>query len=715
MPVPPRKSYFFFFSHIRENQRLHWNFLIACIVFATIFPFRGNTLATRPLSLILVGIVSTVVFAFLFDRIDRSTASFEQRYRRLLHTAFWQVLINLALITYGIHISGGPASPLPLIYILYLGSISVFFPARPLVLLNGFAILFYTILIQGYINHLYLPVMSPIIDSTLLNEKPITQSIQITFILAMIANGVAVANHSRKVQSAWQDADEQNIYLDRLNGLTHLGLEYSDLDELYQTMAEQSRLILGTDAIYITRWDGESGQVFPAAASNDINAHYLRMPPVHEYDPTMTQSVLMAGKALIARDVFCTPYLSPRISQNFPTRSMLGVPMYGLPDRRFLGALLVAYHQTHDFSSEEIKRAEQLANMAALLISRTRLYDETLRRAVLLEELAGQITRLTSDLRRTNLLPAIVESARSLLKAKKAALHLRDPKSGKIRCEFSTGLSPVYLAGMAEHFEISLEQQVLRDQNFVLIPDVFRDTRTSPIRGLIAQENFRAYAVFPLESPQGSLGTLSLYWDQPHAISSEEVEVGRLFAQRAGAILHSAHLYEQVSEESLTDVLTSLPNRRYIDHRLLEESQRSGLSGSSYAFLMIDLDGFKTINDSFGHPIGDSILQQISIAFRRTIRSTDVIARYGGDEFAVILPEAGVEEAVHVAEKLRSALTSTRLHLPNDTQRFLSACFGIAIFPTDSNDPDALIRVADERLYQAKHKGTGIINIGKEN
>jgi len=274
-----------------------------------------------------------------------------------------------------------------------------------------------------------------------------------------------------------------------------------------------------------------------------------------------------------------------------------------------------------------------------------------------------------------------------------------------MHCEFSVGLSDDYLDYMANHFDESPEAQALNSQNYLLVPDVQRDSRTTPILGLIAREKFMAYAVFALDAPDGNLGTLSLYWDQPHAISSEEVAVGCLFAKRAGVLLQNVRLYERVSEEALTDILTNLPNRRYIDQRLAEESQRSDRYGHPYVLLMIDLDGFKSINDSFGHPIGDSVLKQVSDSLQRVLRSTDTLTRYGGDEFAIILPETSLEEAILVAEKLQATLASTRLHLPNETQRFISGCMGLASYPLDANSSTELVKVADKRMYDAKRKG----------
>jgi diguanylate cyclase (GGDEF)-like protein len=700
-------SFSFFFDHVKLNHRQHWFFLIGMAVI-DVFIHQGGLsfFSLSGLCLLTAGV--TFLFWIEYRRIEKSSAPLNVRTRWLKWAATWQVVSDLLLITAAIHITGGPASPLPLLYLICIGAISTFFPPRELISLNLLAILFYVCLMQSYGFGLISPAQS-ILLSDIIIAKSAGGEIQILYVCAMLLNGLLIVAHSKKVQLDWQSADLQNIYLDRLYGLTKLGLERMELTELNKILATEIKQVLGADCIYITNWDKDPGQLQTGALQHTEGDRRFATLAASKYEMTMTQSVWWAGKPLVAGDVLCSPYLSYKSAQDYPAKSQLGIPMYGLPDRRFLGALLVGYNTRHAFSLAEITRAQQVADVAALLISRTRLYDETQRRASLLEQMTDQVSHLTSDLQQTTLLPAIVESARKLLKAERAALHMYEKSSRKMNCEYSVGLSTSYLEHMATHFDESPEGLVLHHQNYVLIPDVHRDSRTSPIQGLISQEKFRAYAVFALTAQDGSIGALSLYWDHPHAISSEEVAVGRLFAQRAGALVHNMRLYEQKSIDSLTDALTSLPNRRYIDQRLAEESQRSNRYGHPYVLLMIDLDGFKVINDCFGHPIGDSVLQQIAEALQRVLRSTDVLTRYGGDEFAVILPETGMDEAIIVAEKLKIALASTKLHLPHDTQRYVSACIGIAIYPLDANNSDDLIRVADKRLYEAKHKGNGVV------
>jgi len=700
-----RVSFSFFFDHVKLSHRQRWYFLagMAFIILVN-WPRAVDLFPTGVLFLVAAGVA--FFFSWGYQRIEKSSAPLDVRNHWLKRIATGQTLLDLLLITAAIHITGGPASPVPLMYLICMGTISTYFPPRKLISLNLVAILLYAGLMHSYAIDLIFPAET-IFPSALIVTKALIDDLQLFYFCAMILNGALIAAHSQKVQMDWQAVDCQNSYLDRLHGLTKLGLEHMDLSELHKTLATEIKQVFGADMIYITNWDMEIGQV--RDSTRPLKEYRFASLASSKYEMSMTRAVWWAGKPLVAEDVFCSPYLSYKSAQEYPAKSLLGLPIYGLPDRRFLGALLVGYNTRHTFSPAEITRAWQVADVAALLISRTRLYTETQRRASLLEQMAEQVSRLTSDLQQTTLLPAIVESARNLLKAERAALHMYEEPNQKMRCEYSVGLSTKYLEHMATHFDVSPEGLVLHDQSYVLIPDVHRDSRTSPIQGLIAQEKFRAYAVFALTAPDGSIGALSLYWDHPHAISSEEVSVGCLFAQRAGTLVHNVRLYEQISIASLTDVLTSLPNRRYIDQRLAEERQRSDRYGHPYALLMLDLDGFKAINDCFGHPIGDSVLQQVAESLQRVLRSTDVLTRYGGDEFAVILPETKLEEATIVAEKLKTALALTKLHLPHNTQRYVSACMGVAMYPLDANSSEDLIRVADERLYDAKRKGSGVV------
>ncbi|HJQ19402.1 MAG TPA: diguanylate cyclase [Gemmatimonadaceae bacterium] len=151
---------------------------------------------------------------------------------------------------------------------------------------------------------------------------------------------------------------------------------------------------------------------------------------------------------------------------------------------------------------------------------------------------------------------------------------------------------------------------------------------------------------------------------------------------------------------SVTDGLTGLTNRRALMQRLEEESLRSARTKHVFSMIMVDVDHFKSYNDSFGHPAGDEVLRRVGVVLRDATRSIDCVGRYGGEEFAVLLPETDAAGAMEVAERIRARVEGEPL-----PERNVTVSLGVAEFPTDADKPDALIRIADAALYEAKHAG----------
>jgi diguanylate cyclase (GGDEF)-like protein len=416
-----------------------------------------------------------------------------------------------------------------------------------------------------------------------------------------------------------------------------------------------------------------------------------------------------AGKPLAVEDAQNSEYVSREVVAEIPAQSLLGVPIYTYQENVFWGAVIISYNRQHHFYQEEIQRAQQVADIVALLITRACLYQETIVRAEMLREFSTHVTQLTSDLQHTSLLPAIVESARSLMKAQRAALFLYNKELDQLTCAHAIALSKEYIKGIKKNYKDVPGGLILRGQLSVLVPDVNQDPHLKSMQNLIKREGFKAYAVFSLQSPDQELGALAVYWDQTHNITSPEVAIARLFAERAGALLHSAFLYAQITELSQTDPLTNLPNRRALAARLIDEANRTSRFEHPFTLIMMDLDGFKSINDTYGHSAGDNALKQIADAISRGLRGTDFISRYGGDEFALILPGTSKQTALTVTGKLNRTLENCDLDLPAGAQEHVSACMGLAGFPEDTNDADKLIEISDRRLYRAKNIQAGTI------
>jgi diguanylate cyclase (GGDEF)-like protein len=151
------------------------------------------------------------------------------------------------------------------------------------------------------------------------------------------------------------------------------------------------------------------------------------------------------------------------------------------------------------------------------------------------------------------------------------------------------------------------------------------------------------------------------------------------------------------------DVVTGLPNRVLLADRLLQEAARAKRTGERFAVLLFDLDGFKAVNDTWGHPAGDRVLAMAAERGRRSLRASDTLGRLGGDEFLAILPQTGEEGALEAAEKLRVAVSAP--YLLEAAAAEVGASIGIAIFGVHGEDPEALQRAADAALYEAKREG----------
>lgn len=179
--------------------------------------------------------------------------------------------------------------------------------------------------------------------------------------------------------------------------------------------------------------------------------------------------------------------------------------------------------------------------------------------------------------------------------------------------------------------------------------------------------------------------------------------VGTLFGIVYGLYAQEiVRLYEEVKALSLTDDLTSLNNRRFFYKRFKEETERARRYTKHLCLLMIDIDNFKHYNDSYGHQQGDELLRGFALRLKNSVRENDFVARLGGEEFAIIMPEASYDKALKLAERFQRSITR---HPLSSTNGKVTISIGIAGLPVDAQDVDGLMYKADRALYQAKREG----------
>jgi diguanylate cyclase (GGDEF)-like protein len=187
--------------------------------------------------------------------------------------------------------------------------------------------------------------------------------------------------------------------------------------------------------------------------------------------------------------------------------------------------------------------------------------------------------------------------------------------------------------------------------------------------------------------------------------SDEEVSILRAIGSDIGGALRSVRLISEARRLADKDPVTGLHNHRSVYQRLHSELERHQRIEKPMAVLMMDLDNFKLFNDTYGHPAGDEVLKRVAMILKRSCREGDTVARYGGDEFMVILAETDLRAAIRCAERIQTVLAKERFRCQNSSTLPIGFSYGISVYPTDAKDVQELVTIADSNLYQSKTQG----------
>ncbi len=206
----------------------------------------------------------------------------------------------------------------------------------------------------------------------------------------------------------------------------------------------------------------------------------------------------------------------------------------------------------------------------------------------------------------------------------------------------------------------------------------------------------------PLKVGNTVVGVMNLSRPTIGGYSASELRLLSLLSDQAAVAISNASLHQMISRQAYSDPLTGLPNRRALDERLEEEVSAARRNNYSFAVIMMDLDGFKAVNDTYGHTVGDDVLRLVFSEMGRGVRTTDFLARYGGDELTLILSQTEMASAQVVSEKITEGMKKVRFRLPDGKRLKLGISGGIALYPVHARSGPDLLRAADAALYHAK-------------
>ena len=256
-------------------------------------------------------------------------------------------------------------------------------------------------------------------------------------------------------------------------------------------------------------------------------------------------------------------------------------------------------------------------------------------------------------------------------------------------------------------FGEGLVGRVAERQLPLLVRDGARDPRLMPEEQRRRAGSF-SVMLLPLVAGDETVGVAQFERDAPGAFADRDLDRVRALAGLAAATIANVHSHRDVYHQAVTDSLTGLYNRRYMQEVLLEERRRAHRYGHPLSVIMLDVDSFKSYNDTYGHIQGDALLRLMSGLLRGNVRDVDIVGRYGGEEFIIVLPETPSAEAYLAAERLRQAVAHAVFPgFPDDPDLavFKTISLGVATFPDTTDDPQALVTLADNALYRAKRAG----------
>lgn len=362
---------------------------------------------------------------------------------------------------------------------------------------------------------------------------------------------------------------------------------------------------------------------------------------------------------------------------------------------------LEKYIPAENLASESRILAEKLISSQSLLSLATQQADE-------LDALKILSLNLTASLDLPTVLDAVVKEAMRLVNNARTA-HIFLYVNNKL--EFGASLDA---DGQKNHIfsnprKGGLTETVAQRGKIIIVEDM----KTHPLYENAPSEWYGSIIGIPLKTGNKVVGVMNLSRDKTGGFSTSELRLLHMLANQASVAIYNASLHQSVSKKAYTDTVTGLANRRALDEHLESEIINARRTNSTFAVIMMDLDGFKIVNDTFGHDIGDQVLRVVFNVIASAIRSTDFLARYGGDEMTLLLAKSDVQSARLVTEKILENLANFEYKVSEDKSIKLGISGGIAIFPTHGRSGSELLRAADAALYEAKKHHRGAFFLAK--
>ncbi len=483
--------------------------------------------------------------------------------------------------------------------------------------------------------------------------------------------------------------------------LTQIGQAISsrlDQDEILRAIQKELGQIFDTGDFYIAFQEGEmirfeleveQGKVLPKRSRKVGNG--------------LTEYIIRTGQPLLIR------------SELEKTRERLGVTFTpGNPARCFCAApillggrptgVMAARNTSHEFAFEQrdLEVMQTAAGQVSVAVENARLFAEEQRRARQFAFLNNISKTAISSEDAEQMLAEIVAEIQKNFRFDHIGIGILDYITKDIEIKAEAGATTQAL-GKRIPLGQGILGRVARSGESALI-----QSSEGLLQGVL--EDARSVLCIPITYGETLLGVLNVESKEEEAFSPQDRLIMNTLADLLATALHNAFVFQKLQQQSITDGLTGIKTRRFFWEALNSEWRRGSRSGRPFSVVLMDLDKFKGVNDTLGHLEGDLVLARVGRLLEQKCRQSNVVARYGGDEFIILMPETGIEQAQILAERLRLWIsTDTMLSEHN-----ITGSFGVASFPVHGYSVEDIIRVADAGMYVSKHQGGDRVSTAEE-
>lgn len=312
---------------------------------------------------------------------------------------------------------------------------------------------------------------------------------------------------------------------------------------------------------------------------------------------------------------------------------------------------------------------------------------------------------LTSSLELNDILTTIMKKAKEMTKAQAWSVLLVDEDTGQLVFERTEGKKSKDIKKYRLKMGEGIAGWVAQEGIPVVVPDVSKDQRFLGKIDKAIRFKTKSLMCIPVKSRDRIIGVLEFVNKTTgDPFTREDLDLLMRLVDQTAIAIERVLLYQKMEELALTDDLTKLFNTRYLNRTIEIEIQRSKRYNTSVSLVFMDIDYFKHINDHYGHLIGSKVLVEIGQLLLKNLRSIDIVARYGGDEFVIVLPQTPPATATQIAERMRKAVESNVFLKKEGYSLRMTASFGVASYPENAQSKDDLIRLADEAMYRVKYQ-----------